>query len=128
MIRYAALRKARIGGLVSLDVALRRNDKAWFYVLPDHLKHMVEKTLVYGHFLCHVFHHDFILKQGADAAAFRRGMLAHYEARGAECPAEYNVGHQYRARPAQVEFFRKLDPTNSLNPGIGQTSRNANWR
>ena len=128
VIRYAALRKARIGGLVSLDVALRRNDKAWFYVLPDHLKHMVEKTLVYGHFLCHVFHHDFILKQGADAAAFRRGMLAHYEARGAECPAEYNVGHQYRARPAQVEFFRKLDPTNSLNPGIGQTSRNANWR
>jgi D-lactate dehydrogenase (quinone) len=128
VIRYAALRRARIGGLVSLDVALRRNDKAWFYVLPDHLKHMVEKTLVYGHFLCHVFHHDFILKKGADAAAFRRGMLAHYSARGAESPAGHNVGHLYRANKAQVDFFRKLDPTNSLNPGIGQTSRNANWR
>ncbi len=128
VIRYTALRRARIGGLVSLDVALRRNDKAWFYVLPDHLKHMVEKTCVYGHFFCHVFHQDFILKKGADEAAFRRGMLAHYEARGAECPAEYNVGHEYRAKPAQVNFFRKLDPANCLNPGIGQTSRNANWR
>ena len=127
-MRYAALRRKRIGELVSLDVALRRNDKAWFYVLPDHLKHMVAKTIVYGHFFCHVFHHDFILKKGADAAAFRRGMLAHYGARGAQCPAEYNVGHQYPAKPEQAEFFRKLDPTNSVNPGIGQTSRKANWR
>lgn len=127
-VRYAGLRGKHTGGLVALDVALRRNDKAWFYVLPDHLKHMVEKTLVYGHFFCHVFHQDFILNPDADEAAFRRGMMAHYEARGAECPAEHNVGHQYRAKPGQVEFYRKLDPTNTLNPGIGNTSRLKNWQ
>lgn len=127
-IRYAALKGRQISGLVGLDVALRRNDKAWWYVVPDHLKHMVERTLVYGHFFCHVFHQDFILKKGVDVAAFRRGMLAHYGARGGECPAEQNVGHLYPAKPALVEHYRKLDPTNTLNPGIGKTSRFRNWQ
>ena len=127
-IRYALLKSGAANRLVALDVALRRNDKAWFYVLPDHLKPMVEKTLVYGHYFCHVFHQDFVLKKGADAAAFKRGMMAHYEARGAECPAEHNVGHLYKAKPQLAEFYRELDPTNALNPGIGQTSRQANWK
>lgn len=126
--RYATLKGAQVSGLVGMDVALRRNDKAWWYVLPDHLKHMVERTLVYGHFFCHVFHQDFILKKDADVAAFRRGMLAHYDARGAECPAEHNVGHLYPAKPALAEFYRKLDPTNTLNPGLGKTSRRKNWQ
>ena len=113
---------------MELDVALRRNDKAWWYVVPDHLKHMVDQSLIYGHFFSHVFHQDFILKKDADAAVFRRGMLAHYEARGAESPAERNVGHQYKAKPALAEFYRNLDPTNTLNPGIGKTSRSKNWQ
>ncbi|MFN4184826.1 MAG: D-lactate dehydrogenase [Hyphomonas sp.] len=126
--RYSALKGEADGSLVELDVALRRNDKAWWYVLPDHLKAMVDQTLVYGHFFCHVFHQDFILKKGADEAAFRRGMLAHYAARGAECPGEYNVGHLHKAKPGLADFYRKLDPTNSLNPGIGKTSRNKDWK
>lgn len=125
--RYPALMGETGGSLVQLDVALRRNDRAWWYVLPDHLKAMVEQTLVYGHFFCHVFHQDFILKKGADAAAFRRGMQAHYEARGAECPGEYNVGQLHKAKPELAAFYRKLDPTNTLNPGIGKTSRNKDW-
>ena len=127
-IRYALLRGNSSGGLVALDVALRRNDKAWWYVLPDHLRQMVDRTLVYGHYFCHVFHQDFILKKDADAAAFKRGMMRHYASRGAECPAEHNVGHLYEAKPALAEFYRDLDPTNTLNPGIGKTSRLKNWR
>lgn len=126
--RYTALVKEAEDRLVGLDVALRRNDKAWWYVLPDHLKAMVEHTLVYGHFFCHVFHQDFILKKGADAAAFRRGMLAHYAARGAECPGECNVGQVHKAKPELAAFYRKLDPTNTLNPGLGKTSRNKDWK
>ncbi|AXE64071.1 D-lactate dehydrogenase [Hyphomonas sp. CACIAM 19H1] len=127
-IRYALLRGSSAGGLVALDVALRRNDKVWWYVLPDHLREMVDRTLVYGHYFCHVFHQDFILKKDADAEVFKRGMLRHYTSRGAECPAEHNVGHLYEAKPALAEFYRDLDPTNSLNPGIGKTSRLKNWR
>ncbi|ABI78065.1 D-lactate dehydrogenase [Hyphomonas neptunium ATCC 15444] len=126
--RHAAMSRGKAGAVVELDVALRRNDKAWWYVLPDHLKGMVEHTLVHGHFFCHVFQQDYILKKGADAAAFRRGMAAHYEARGAECPAEHNVGHRHKAKPALAAFYRKLDPTNTLNPGIGRTSRDKNWK
>ena len=112
---------------MALDVALRRNDKVWWYVVPDHLRHMVDRTLVYGHYFCHVFHQDFILKEGVDPEAFKRGMLRHYDSRGAQCPAEHNVGHLYEAKPALAEFYRDLDPTNSLNPGIGKTSRLKNW-
>jgi len=43
--------------------------------------------------------------------------------RGAEYPAEHNVGHLYQAKPVLAGFYRKLDPTNSLNPGVGQTSK-----
>ena len=47
---------------------------------------------------------------------------------GAEYPAEHNVGHEYAAKPNLVQFYKKLDPTNSFNPGIGKTSKNKDWR
>jgi D-lactate dehydrogenase len=50
------------------------------------------------------------------------------DARGAEYPAEHNVGHLYHAKPALADFYRAIDPTNSLNPGIGHTSKCAHWR
>ena len=50
------------------------------------------------------------------------------DARGAEYPAEHNVGHLYVAKPALAGFYRKLDPTNTFNPGIGHTPRGRNWQ
>jgi D-lactate dehydrogenase (quinone) len=50
-------------------------------------------------------------------------MLEILDARGAEYPAEHNVGHLYRAKPALKAHYESLDPTNSFNPGIGKTSR-----
>jgi D-lactate dehydrogenase len=49
------------------------------------------------------------------------------DARGAEYPAEHNVGHLYRAKPALANFYRELDPCNAFNPGIGQTSKCRHW-
>ena len=46
---------------------------------------------------------------------------------GAEYPAEHNVGHEYKAKPSLIEHYKNLDPTNSFNPGIGQSSKNKNW-
>lgn len=54
-------------------------------------------------------------------------MLHLLEQRGAQYPAEHNVGHLYEAKPALKQFYRKLDPTNSFNPGIGKTSKKKNW-
>lgn len=50
-------------------------------------------------------------------------MLAILEARGAEYPAEHNVGHLYQAKPPLKAFYQQLDPTNRFNPGIGKTTR-----
>ena len=49
------------------------------------------------------------------------------DARGAEYPAEHNVGHLYRAKPALEHFYRRIDPRNQCNPGLGQTSRERYW-
>ena len=50
-------------------------------------------------------------------------MLTLLDKRGAEYPAEHNVGHIYEAKPALREFYETLAPTNTFNPGIGKTSR-----
>lgn len=50
------------------------------------------------------------------------------EKRGAQYPAEHNVGHLYQAKPALVEHHRSLDPCNCFNPGVGRTSKYAHWR
>ncbi|MNE99514.1 D-lactate dehydrogenase [compost metagenome] len=54
-------------------------------------------------------------------------MLALLDARGAEYPAEHNVGHLYEAKPALAEHYRRLDPRNAYNPGLGGTNRSRNW-
>ena len=126
-MRYAVLNEDRLGELLALDVALPRNDANWQELVPAGLREQVAGEFLYGHFFCHVFHLDLVLKQGVDTAAFKHAMLDAFNARGAECPAEHNVGHLYEAKPALRDFYRQLDPSNTLNPGIGMTSRNAGW-
>ncbi|WP_181948877.1 hypothetical protein, partial [Klebsiella pneumoniae] len=48
--------------------------------------------------------------------------------RGAQYPAEHNVGHLYKAPETLQKFYRENDPTNSMNPGIGKTSKRKNWQ
>jgi D-lactate dehydrogenase len=47
--------------------------------------------------------------------------------RGAEYPAEHNVGHLYHAKPALVSHYKELDPCNAFNPGIGRTTKCTHW-
>ena len=54
-------------------------------------------------------------------------MLEILNRRGAEYPAEHNVGHLYHAKPDLQAFYRVADPTNSFNPGIGKTSKRKGW-
>ena len=58
----------------------------------------------------------------------KKKLLKSYDNRGAEYPAEHNVGHEYFAKPTLSNFYKKLDPTNSMNPGIGQTSKRKHWK
>ena len=126
-VRYRAVHEDGIEDIVALDIALRRDETDWFERLPADLEAEVVKKLYYGHFFCHVFHQDYLIRKGADPVAIEHRMLALLDARGAEYPAEHNVGHLYRAKPALAGHYRELDPCNQMNPGVGETSRVRNW-
>ena len=128
MFRYHNLNHTRFGALLSTDIALPRNAVDWDEVLPINLQKQVSKTFYLGHFFCHVMHQDYLLYPEVDAKKFKDELLAFYDRRRIEYPAEHNVGHVYTAKPALHTFYKKLDPTNSLNPGIGQTAKWKNWR
>src|SRR5690606_24495873 len=124
---YREVHRDRVEDIVALDVALRRNDRDWVETLPPAIEDALVAKLYYGHFFCHVFHQDYIVKKGHDPLAIEHAMWGLLDRRGAEYPAEHNVGHLYRAKPALERHYRALDPTNTFNPGIGQTSRQKHW-
>ena len=113
--------------MMSLDIAFPRNEKNWFEKLPKEIDSMIEMKLYYGHLFCHVLHQNYILKKGVDSEKLKSELLKIYDERGAEYPAEHNVGHEYLAKPSLKKFYKELDPTNVFNVGIGRTSKNKNW-
>ncbi|AFJ02754.1 D-Lactate dehydrogenase [Methylophaga frappieri] len=125
--RYHTIKRKQFGPMMTVDVALKRNEQQWLEVLPQEIEDKLEAKLYLGHLFCHVMHQNYILKKGVDAKALKQQLLAFFDARGAEYPAEHNVGHEYHAKPALKTFYRKLDPTNGFNPGIGKTSKNKHW-
>lgn len=126
-VRYRALHPEAVEDIVALDVALPRNSIEWVETLPEEIERDLLGCIYYGHFFCHVFHQDYLVRKGADPVALEHKLLALMDARGAQYPAEHNVGHLYPAAPALVDHYRALDPANALNPGIGKTSRARHW-
>ena len=125
--RYHVMHSNEVGAMMTIDVALRRNDPDWFEVLPKEIDDQIDTKLYYGHLFCHVMHQNYVLKKGADAKVLKGKILETFDARRAEYPAEHNVGHEYVAKDALKSFYRELDPTNSFNPGIGKTTKLKNW-
>ncbi|MEM1020184.1 MAG: D-lactate dehydrogenase [Pseudomonadota bacterium] len=113
--------------VIALDVALPRCATTWFENPADNpvFEHLV--PLLYGHFFCHVFHQDYLVKKGQDVALIKQALLSDLDRRGAKYPAEHNVGHHYEADAALQSFYRGLDPTNTLNPGIGKMSKRRSY-
>ncbi|HFF5021869.1 TPA: D-lactate dehydrogenase [Yersinia enterocolitica] len=127
-VRYHAVHADKVEDILALDIALPRNEEQWFETLPAEIDQCLVTKLYYGHFLCHVFHQDYIVKKGVDTHALKQKMLALLNDKGAEYPAEHNVGHLYIAKPALKAFYQQIDPTNSFNPGIGKTSKLKYWQ
>jgi len=126
-VRYLAVHRSRLSGLVALDVALPRNSRNWAAIRPAPCSASITAMLHYGHFFCHVFHRDYLICAGAHPEAVKAALLAALDLEGAEYPAEHNVGRQYRAKPALEAFYRLLDPTNRFNAGIGLTPTGPGW-
>ena len=126
-IRYQAVHADEVEDILALDIALRRNDTEWFEHLPEEIDSKLVHKLYYGHFMCYVFHQDYIVKKGVDPHEVKEQMLALLRERGAQYPAEHNVGHLYEADENLKRHYRENDPTNSMNPGIGKTSKLKYW-
>ncbi|WP_424969206.1 D-lactate dehydrogenase [Dinoroseobacter sp. S76] len=122
-IRYQNIHFNEVEDILALDIALKRNERAWLEELPPSIADKLVHKLYYGHFMCHVLHQDYIVKKGVDVKALKAEMLELLDERGAEYPAEHNVGHLYPAKPDLAAFYKSVDPTNSLNPGIGKMSK-----
>lgn len=127
-IRYRSLHRKTVQDIVALDIALPRNEMDWFETLPSSFDQPISHKLYYGHFLCHVLHQDYIVRKGNDCEDLEHKLLDLLAARGAQYPAEHNVGHLYKAKPELSGFYRKLDPCNCFNPGIGMTSKFFRYR
>ena len=126
--RYHILNSKNHGDMMSLDIAFPRNEKNWFEKLPKEIDELLEMKLYYGHLFCHVLHQNYIVKKGVDGAELKKKLLKIYDKRGAEYPAEHNVGHEYHAKPSLLNFYKQLDPTNRFNPGIGKTTKLKDWK
>jgi D-lactate dehydrogenase len=122
-IRYQNLNQKTTEEVLALDIALLGNDPDWVEDLPPDIKQHLDLALYYGHFMCHVFHHDYIFKKGTDLEAVKKKMLELLDKKGAKYPAEHNVGHMYEAEETLKKFYEELDPTNTFNPGIGKSSK-----
>lgn len=127
-VRYHAVHADKVEDILALDIALPRNEEQWFETLPPEIDQCLVAKLYYGHFLCHVFHQDYIVKKGVDTHVLKQKMLSLLNDKGAEYPAEHNVGHLYIAKPGLKAFYQQIDPTNSFNPGIGKTSKLKYWQ
>lgn len=126
--RLHAMKAKELGSIMTIDVAFPRNEKEWFETLPKELDDQIAVKLYYGHLFCHVMHQNYIVKKGADGKAIKAKILETFDARGAEYPAEHNVGHEYCAKDTLKSFYKDIDPTNSFNAGIGKTSKKKNWK
>lgn len=125
--RFHMVRPKDTGGLMPTDAALPRNYDDWHRVVPDDVREQLAGPFVLAHFLCHVFHFDFVAKPGVDVEALRARFEAHLDSIGAKYPAEHNVGHLFEAEPDLRDFYRQLDPTNTFNAGVGQMSKKKHY-
>jgi D-lactate dehydrogenase len=126
-VRYREVHRDMVEDIVALDIALPRNARVWTETLPPAIEAAAIAKLYYGHFFCHVFHQDYVVRKGTDVHGFEAQLLRVLDARGAEYPAEHNVGHLYPAKPALADFYRALDPSNRMNPGIGQMPMHSHY-
>jgi len=122
--RYNLVHAKETNGMVTFDVALPRNYPKWYEFLPQDLLDDCAAPYRGGHFMCHVFHWDFVVRAGVEPEAVKARMMGLLDEIGAKYPAEHNVGHLYHAEPDHAAFYRSLDPTNAFNAGVGKMSKN----
>lgn len=110
---------------LSIDYALPKSWKE-YPNLPEK-EYPMSKRLVYSHFGCNVYHEDFVFDNDIDVHKAKKAIKKAVEATGGKLPAEHGHGTEYAAPGDKQEQWMKIDPTNTMNPGVGGTSFKKNY-
>jgi D-lactate dehydrogenase len=83
------------------------------------------KRMRYSHFGCNVVHEDLAYGPEVDIEEAKHALKKTVEQDcGGKLPAEHGHGTEYVAPPATQERWKRVDPLNVMNPGVGGTSVN----
>jgi D-lactate dehydrogenase (quinone) len=108
----------------SVDYALPGRGRSIPTMTVDPLKRMR-----YSHFACNVVHEDIAYPIDHDVDAIKHALKKTVELEcGGRLPAEHGHGTEYVAPPEAQERWKKMDPLNVLNPGIGGLARGFRYR
>lgn len=121
-IRTMAVGTGRQGLII--DYAMPKNfDK--ILELPEDWG--IEMRCLCSHFGCNVFHESLVLRNDVDAEEVKKKIKKFIDSSGGKLPAEHGHGTEYAAPHDTQHRWCKMDPTNCMNPGVGQTSRLHNY-
>eukprot|EP00951_Prasinocladus_malaysianus_P041451 scaffold489214_cov53-Prasinocladus_malaysianus.AAC.1 len=76
---------------------------------------------------CNVIHEDLVYPRGVDVHEEKYKIKHMLEDLGGKLPAEHGHGTEYKAPADTQERWKKMDPTNTLNPGVGGLSYKQNY-
>lgn len=102
----------------SVDYALPKNSGSAPSLTSEPVKRMR-----YSHFGCNVVHEDLAYPLNVDALQAKMDLkhTVEYSCHG-KLPAEHGHGTEYTAPPETQERWKRMDPLNVMNPGIGGLS------
>mmetsp|Transcript_80826 Transcript_80826/g.142549 ORF Transcript_80826/g.142549 Transcript_80826/m.142549 type:complete len:652 (+) Transcript_80826:30-1985(+) len=76
-----------------------------------------------SHFGCNVFHDGVMFGPEVNFEEAKRSVKKFIESKGGKLPAEHGHGTEYEAPADTQQRWKKIDPTNAMNPGVGHSSR-----
>jgi D-lactate dehydrogenase len=102
----------------SVDYALPKNGG-----IAPVVSHTPLKRMRYSHFGCNVVHEDLAFGQNVDTHQVKMDLKKTIEHKhGGKLPAEHGHGTEYQAPVNTQERWKRMDPLNVMNPGVGGLS------
>lgn len=87
------------------------------------------KRMRYSHFGCNVVHEDLAYGLDVDVHAAKMILKKTVEHKcGGKLPAEHGHGTEYTAPPQAQNRWKRIDPLNVMNPGVGGLSYNYKYK
>ena len=87
------------------------------------------KRMRYSHFGCNVVHEDLAFGLDSNIEDIKYALKQTVELDcGGKLPAEHGHGTEYQAPAETQKRWRRIDPLNVMNPGVGQTSTQRQYK